>query len=202
MGLKLLEECSNKFISQTTKVFINGIWVGNVRNPVEIVNNMKSHRRNNLIDIYTSINFNIRLNEIIIFTDAGRPTRPLFYVDNETLSFNRDNVLKLLSEDKLSWEKCIRGFGQTQVNLLDKETEIKMDKTQLIKNAAVVEYIDTNEGEGMVLAKSTYKEEEYAKHRVTHCEIHPSLILSFMANQIIFPEHNQYPRKCFFLWTG
>ena len=31
----------------------------------------------------------------------------------------------------------------------------------------------------------------------THMEIHPSLILGVMGNQIVFPENNQLPRNLF-----
>ena len=36
-------------------------------------------------------------------------------------------------------------------------------------------------------------------NKTTHVEIHPSLILGVMANQINFPENNPLPRVVFFL---
>jgi DNA-directed RNA polymerase II subunit RPB2 len=204
MGLKLLEECSNKFISQTAKVFVNGIWVGNIRNPKETVDRIKMHRRNNMIDIYTSIRFNTKLNEIVIFSDAGRPTRPLFYItDQNSLSYEKENILKMLANKSLSWEQCIKGLNSGDDNLLEKSKKIELTyKENHGKNACILEYIDTQEAEGIILAKSTYKIEEYIQNNVTHFEIHPSLILSLMANQIIFPEHNQYPRNAFSCGQG
>ena len=61
----------------------------------------------------------------------------------------------------------------------------------------MLEYIDTSEAETMILAHSNLTPDEYEANRVTHMEIHPSLILSIMANQIIFPENNPYPRDAF-----
>ena len=203
IGLKLLEECSNKFISQTAKVFINGIWLGNIRNPKQTVDTMKMHRRNSLIDIYTSIYFNIKLNEIVIFTDAGRPTRPLFYMNEGSFSYNNANMIKLLKENKLTWKHCIHGFNNNDNNLLDKKSQINLKQNNsLLTNASILEYMDAQEAEGIILAKSDYKLEEYQKNNVTHFEIHPSLILGLMANQIIFPEHNQYPRNAFSCGQG
>ena len=72
-GIKLLEECSLLYLSQATKVFLNGAWIGCTHNPIQIVSIMKLHKRNNMIDIFTSIAFNISRNEILIGTDAGRP---------------------------------------------------------------------------------------------------------------------------------
>ena len=202
IGLKLLEECSNRFISQTAKIFVNGIWVGNIRNPKQTIDIMKNHRRNNMIDIYTSIYFNTKLNEIIIFTDAGRPTRPLFYMSNDNFSYNRENVIKLIKDNKLTWTQCIKGFGNKN-NLLLKDSVINAKNTSTLeKTSCVVEYIDTQEAEGIILAKSSYNMEEYVDKMVTHFEIHPSLILGLMANQIIFPEHNQYPRNAFSCGQG
>jgi hypothetical protein len=37
----LLEECTPKILSQTTKVFVNGRWVGNINNPIEILKLLK-----------------------------------------------------------------------------------------------------------------------------------------------------------------
>ena len=57
------------------------------------------------------------------------------------------------------------------------------------------DYVDAFEGEGMKLMKSTTALENLTNE--THIEIHPSLTLGFMANQIIFPENNPYPRNAF-----
>ena len=40
------------------------------------------------------------------------------------------------------------------------------------------------------------------RNKITHFEIHPSLLLSFMANQTIFPENNPYPRNAFSCGQG
>ena len=63
----------------------------------------------------------------------------------------------------------------------------------LTDNQAQIEYIDPLETEGFLIAKSIYSiDKEYS-----HCEIHPSLILSAVALNIPFPEHSQYPRNVF-----
>ena len=67
----------------------------------------------------------------------------------------------------------------------------------LEKNAAIIEYIDTQEMEGVKLAHYTEDQTNYIRNNITHIEIHPSVILSIMANQIIFPTNNQFPRNLF-----
>ena len=45
-----------------------------------------------------------------IYTDSGRLTRPLYYLDNGKLSYGNKQVLKLLHDDKYSWENVVSGF--------------------------------------------------------------------------------------------
>ena len=63
------------------------------------------------------------------------------------------------------------------------------------KEAGLFEYVDTLE-----CVKFFFRTEWNLKiygSGITHEEIHPSLILGIMANQIIFPENNPYPRNAF-----
>jgi len=200
IGIKLIEECSLNYMKYTTKVFVNGSWIGSTHNPLKIINTMKLHRRNKMIDIYTSIAFNIKLNEICICTDAGRPMRPLFYIMDNQISYERDNVLKLYDNNEITWNNIIYGFNNQSKNMLEEECSINItEKTieSLVRNAAVVDYLDTPETNNIMLAHSSDKREDFAKKRITHCEIHPSLIFGLMANQIIYPENNPYPRDAF-----
>ena len=65
---------SNKNI---TNVFVNGTLFGITGDPLFITRLLKAYRRNGLINILISISFNITANELRIFTEAGRPSRPL-----------------------------------------------------------------------------------------------------------------------------
>ena len=198
-GVKLIEECSIEYLKNTTKIFINGAWIGATNTPIEIINLMKLHRRNNMIDTFTSIGFDIKKNEIIICTDSGRPVRPLYYIMNGIESWNRDILKQKIQDDTISWLQLTKGFGNKK-NLLEEDCKITLNKAtheSLLHNASVLEYIDTSEAETMILAHSSLKSEEFESNRVTHMEIHPSLILSIMANQVIFPENNPYPRDAF-----
>ena len=195
-GFKLLEECHYDYLSKSTKIFINGNWVGCTHNPLKIVTIMKLHRRNNIIDIYTSVHFNIRKNEIIICSDAGRPIRPLFYIMENNLSYERENIIEKFTNNDITWFEITKGLNK---NKKDNNCHIitKSKVENMINNSSIVEYIDTQEAEGIKLAHSSLDKNEYTRNKITHFEIHPSLILSFMANQTIFPENNPYPRNAF-----
>jgi DNA-directed RNA polymerase beta subunit len=60
------------------------------------------------------------------------------------------------------------------------------------KRPCMIEYLDTEESNTSLIA---FSKEEITRH--THVEIHSSLLLGFMGNQIIFPEHSPLPRNSF-----
>ena len=185
--IKLIEECNLLQFTNFTKIFINGCWFALTDTPNLLCELLRSHKRNNIIDPFTSIYFNIKLNEILISTDAGRPCRPLFYKGIDGIWSHKKEF-----KDDISWFNYTKGFNNEQ------NEHFKTEKTrqQLVKNASIIEFIDAFEGEGIMIGHSSKNTETFNKY-VTHMEIHPSLILGMMANQIIFPEHNPYPRNAF-----
>ena len=70
-----------------------------------------------------------------------------------------------------------------------------ISEQELYQSSGVIDYVDASEGEGMRLKKSHTLLTELEKE--THIELHPSLILGFMGNQIIFPENNPYQEMLF-----
>ena len=207
INLYLLEESYPEYIYQHTKIFINGCWIGFIIEPFNTVNELKLHRRLGLIPKYTSISFNIQKNTIFIYTDSGRICRPIYYVtyDNIPSVFLNDNVDKILSKDKLTWNNLIYGFNKRKldtinnfkiynINDLYEADESNLEK--IIKNAAVIDYIDTNESESSLIA---FDYESFLKKdkNYTHVEIHPSLIFGVMGNQVIYPENNPPTRNLF-----
>ena len=110
--MRLLEESTRMFLYYTTKVFVNGTWVGSVTRPEETMRLIRLHRRNALIPIYISCRWDIKNNEIQIYTDAGRLCRPIFYIDEETgqPSYDKDEILEMIRGGKASWEQMTTGF--------------------------------------------------------------------------------------------
>lgn len=203
LNMKLLEECTIKYLSQTTKVLVNGAWVGCILTPLVMVNKLRMRRRNGLFNIFISIGWHIEVNEIHIWTDSGRACHPLFPVYGDKISYQSDNVIeKILSKD-YTWKELILGFGKKNKELTQdnckifNKTELYGDMENLYTTQAAIEYLDTTEMEGVKLATYYDKPEDYIKKSVTHIEIHPSVILGVMANQIIFPSNNPYPRNAF-----
>jgi DNA-directed RNA polymerase beta subunit len=164
---------------EKTKVFINGTWVGISENPVELYQMLKEKKYMGIINVYTSIVFDYKFNEIRVCNDAGRLTRPLLRVrDNNILIKKR--IIEDIKSGKVGWNDLI-----TNCNI----------------GESIIEYIDPEEQSWSMIAMKptdlieTGKEKEMFKH--THCEIHPSTIFGVLASCIPFPEHNQSPRNTY-----
>ena len=202
LNLKLLTECSTFYISQNTKVFVNGDWIGVVEYPFETIENLKHHKRLGLISIYTSIVWEKETNIIYLYTDSGRLTRPLFYIDEKTPSYrkNKEILDKLLNHD-FTWSQLLTGFNNqiydiTNCNVYQNISHLygvsKIDS--LIEKEGIIEYLDTSEEEGALIC---IDEENIDKLNYTNLEIHPSLIFGVMGNLIAYPENSQLPRDLF-----
>jgi DNA-directed RNA polymerase II subunit RPB2 len=210
--LKLLQECSNKIIANSTKVFVNGNWVGVVSYPIETIKLIKSFRRNGVIPVYTSVSFDSKNNIIYLYTDDGRLTRPIFYKDdtNDKASFDSKKVLEIIDNNKFTWNQLVTGFKEKAdehfnirnnilyFNVADLYPGIDNIKSALEffnVNKGIIDYIDTSEEEGCLIATKT---DELSNNKYyTNIEIDPSLILGVMGNSIIFPENNPVTRDTF-----
>jgi DNA-directed RNA polymerase beta subunit len=217
--LKLLTECEPSVLSNSTKVLVNGNWVGILDNPIQTINMLKLFRRNGVIPVYTSISFSYESNIIYIYTDSGRLTRPIFYRDLQIdengrtkygkLSYDHGTIKDIIESRKYTWTQVISGFEKKNDINFNVRNNILYDVNGLYpghnslenilemfeRNRAIIDYLDTSEEEAALIATvpSNLKSNSY----YTHCEIDPSLIFGVMGNSIIYPESNQLPRNVF-----
>lgn len=211
ISLKLIEDCSFHELSTYTKLLINGCWIGMINKPIESTKKMKLYRRNSLLPIYLSISFNISDNIIYIYTDSGRLSRPLFYVDDNKLSYDNSKILKKIEEQDFKWNDLISGINKKKIdnfnpndyklfeidelyNVTNNESDITKSK-RFTTDKCIIEYIDSSETEDCYIALN--KEEYEKSNKYTHLEIHESFILGVMGNLIIYPENNPGTRNMF-----
>ena len=215
MRIKL--ESSPEQLAISSKIFVNGNWVGVIDNPIStdkkelgLVELLKIYRRNGIIPIYTSISFDYEHNEIHIYTDAGRLTRPIYYIEDGKSSYDRPEIIEMLNKGTITWEQIISGFKNKNDPTFSSKNNMLYDLVKLYpdfgkeqqsifnnlqKYKSVVDYVDTSEEESSLIAVN---EEELKKNNYyTHIEIDPSLILGVMGNQIIYPENNPVTRNAF-----
>ena len=208
--LRLILECNPEQISNSTKVFVNGSWIGVTDTPFELVNLLKLYRRNGILPVYTSLSFDIEHNEVYIYTDAGRLTRPIYYIEDNKLSYERADIINSLEKGTILWENIISGFMKKSDEQFNTKNNRIYDLTKLYpnighskeeafhklkKNQALVDYIDTAEEEVALIA--TTPEEVKKNKYYTHMEIDPSLIFGVMTNLVIYPENNPITRSSF-----
>lgn len=208
VNLKLLQESLPLYIFSSTKVFVNGNWVGIIDNPLQVIELFKLHRRIGIIPVFTSISFDYN-NEINIYTDGGRLCRPIYYIENGIPSYNNE-VIELLKTNKITWENLISGWSDkkdkdfnTKKNKIYKLNELyeNVDEDnyklndKLIKEKAIIDYIDASEEETSYIATSIHDLTQNKYY--TNLEIDPSLLLGVMGNLIIYPENNPLPRNSF-----
>jgi DNA-directed RNA polymerase II subunit RPB2 len=217
--LKLLTECEPLSIANSSKVMVNGNWIGVLDNPIVTVNMLKLFRRNGVIPVYTSLSFSYESNIVYIYTDSGRLTRPIFYRDLKIedngraiygrLSYDHGTIKDIIESRKYTWNQVISGFEKKHDDQFNVRNNILYDVSTLYpghgsleaildffeKNRAIIDYLDTSEEESALIAS---KVSDLSSNKYyTHCEIDPSLILGVMGNSIIYPESNQFPRDCF-----
>jgi DNA-directed RNA polymerase II subunit RPB2 len=208
--LRLILECGPEQIANSSKVFINGSWIGVTDEPFNLVNLLKLYRRNGAVPIYTSLSFDIEHNEVNIYTDSGRLTRPIYYISNNKLSYERGQIIKELEKGTINWEQIISGFlkkadenyhtkNNIIYDLIKLYPDIGVDKetvfSKLVSNQALVDYVDTAEEEASLIATTP---EDLKKNKYyTHMEIDPSLIFGVMVNLVIYPENNPITRTSF-----
>jgi len=187
-----------------TKIFINGNWIGFHMDADKIYYLLKDYKRKSIINIYTSIYWNIEDNIINLHTDGGRFTRPLFIVTNNKCHYTHE-INEKLNNNKYSWNNLISSVITENDNIGDIiSINKKMPKsfTKINKLASVVEYVDICEVNNSLICMNiddlfNPKIKINKNTQYTHCEIHPSLILGVLASQIPFSHHNQSPRNTY-----
>lgn len=187
--IKRLESCSLQIIHNEVKVFLNNNWLGMIDNPENLYKVLKLLKRNAIIDVYTSVSWDVFKKEIHVLTEAGRCSRPLLVVLNGTLLVDADKTAKTW-EELTHWREKPLNYESPFSKDLSKYDDVV---AQLEKLAAPIEYVDVEEASLSYIA--TYPD-SITKHH-TYCEIHPSTILSVVTQQIPLANHNQAPRNIF-----
>ena len=205
-GTVFLEETDPESIFNITKIFVNGNWVGVHQEPHIIVQKLKLLRRNALINIFTSISWNIKNMEVHISTDGGRCSRPLLTLkEGNTPIITPDHLSKIDSKE-LSWFDLLSG-----TRTKGKETNYynceyicpnleELGDRQLVSNLeseqGIIEFLDTEETSTSLISIGQDNLQDQT-NKYTHLEINPCLIFGAIGNTIPFTNKNQLPRNVY-----
>ena len=91
-----LENLNPKDMYDKVKVFVNGAWIGISDDPVKLYNILKDMKHKGIINIYTSVVFDYRLQEIRVCNDSGRITRPLLRVKDNNIIITTINYVGMI----------------------------------------------------------------------------------------------------------
>lgn len=134
-GTENLEEVNSAHLKGATKVFVNGVWIGINREPKTLVDTLRQMRRGLDIEAEVSVVHDLSLQEIRVYTDAGRTCRPLFVVENQRLKIKKSHIIELLKAK----------------DQMDVEPEDRYGWNNIV-NSGFIEYIDTEEEETTMIS--------------------------------------------------
>jgi DNA-directed RNA polymerase II subunit RPB2 len=176
-----IDMCYNKI-----KIFINSNLVGFTEDPHRLFTTLKLLKLNNIIDMFTSISWHVIPNEIHILTESGRCCRPVYVIHRG----------KLLIEDHIKDVKAGRKGWHDLLGGKTPPTRVaSYDIKALEKTMVPIEFIDVEETSCSLIAMDPSCLVDGRPY--THCEIHPSTILSVLTLNIPLCQHNQAPRNIF-----
>jgi DNA-directed RNA polymerase II subunit RPB2 len=176
-------------------VYINGGMFGYTAKPYLLTRVLKAFKRTACLPYSVSISFSIRDRIVYIYMDAGRPLRPLVWLDKAVIP-----VEKLRTYP--TWRDLVMGNLEIRKNANLESTEFidplagKTNKLEdypdiLAPNTGAIEYVDPYEQNETFIANNP----AYITPETTHMEVHPSTIMSMMTSLIPFAPHNQSPRN-------
>ena len=177
-------------------VYLNGGMFGYTAKPYLLTATLKSFKRAGCLPYSVSISFSIRDRCVYFYMDAGRPLRPLIWLDNKqgipiqklrTYPTWRDLVMGNLAVRKdanLETTSFLDPFA-------DKNLKLEEYPDALAPYTGAIEYVDPYEHNEAFIANNP----AYVKKETTHIEVHPSTIMSMMTSLIPFAPHNQSPRN-------
>ena len=200
-------------VKNLTKILVNSNWVGVCKDAPKMYKLLKLLKRNALINIYTSVSWDMLNAEINILTESGRCCRPTYVIrnDNELIV---SKFLDDIKKKKVIWSDLVKGdlisskdFDPffdgyiSPVKIIEKvlnKTPKTLDEIIEIleKTQSAIEYSDVEETNCHLIAVD-YDEVLKGDRKYTHCEIHASTMLSAVAVNTPFSDHNQAPRNIF-----
>jgi DNA-directed RNA polymerase beta subunit/intein/homing endonuclease len=190
---------SSNLISEYIKIFLNGEWIGFTEKAYELYKELRILKQNGIILRTNGIIYDIPNGEIKIYTESGRLYRPILNVKDNKILLTDKMIIDILNDNKVNglnkWEHLMTKYPEA-IDMIDMEEQYF---------ALIAEYkdkvIEMKERELQVIPDDNNpiinRYDDSMILRYTHCEIHPTVILGIIANNIPFANHNQGPRNIF-----
>jgi DNA-directed RNA polymerase II subunit RPB2 len=221
MGVVPLSSLPPTDVFKKVKVFVNGNWIGIHEDPARFVDLMKLYRRNGVINIFTSISWNIQMMEIHFLTDSGRLCRPMYVLEDNKIRATPE-LITAIKSGQLKWNNLVSGVNReegaidyyncnyicpgeddTDVNTVvarssgkkTKETVVEYSLDKLMSGAGIIDFLDTDELINCHIVNTPKEIDPDFKYE--YCELHPCLILGALGFTIPFSNMSQAPRNVY-----
>lgn len=163
-----------------TRIFLNGNWVGLIRDPLSLMSHLRRLRSRYVLVHHTAIYLDTREREVHICTLGGRYIRPLLTVKDGELAMSYSKLTEL-------------------ANVAETWNDV------MAMSSGLIEYLDVDEILHSMIAmrpadlcRNKHLQESHKPFKCyTHCEIHPFLMFGKVGSNIPFPEYNQSPRNMY-----
>lgn len=158
-GLEPLEDYVPYKLPDVSRVFVNGVWHGIHRNPERLITDFINLRRSGVLSSEIAIVRDIREKEIRFLTDAGRVYRPLYVVDtnpetgNKELVIRKRHILKLVQAQ--SSEYTVDEMSDDDEDGLsdgENDNDGQPWTWSTLVSKGMVEYLDAEEEETILIA--------------------------------------------------
>jgi DNA-directed RNA polymerase II subunit RPB2 len=172
----------------------NGI-IGYTTTPLFLLRILRAFKHTGWLPATVGLGFSYSRRTLFIFTDEGRPLRPLVII--------RDGRYPVEQIGRAtSWRDLVMGTDPRRAMplsnseftdpLADRERPTFEDYITLLEpHLSVIEYVDPYEHNECFIANFP----EQIGPETTHVEVHPSTMMSLMTSVIPYANHNQSPRN-------
>ena len=195
--VQAIAKVTSQVIAKATSVQVNGGTIGFTESPDVLTHVLKLMKWTACLPPTVSVSFNTTENILRIYTDDGRPLRPLWHLDEGKWPRRADEFR--------TWRDFVCGslpataehgiYSAVFVDPLEHRKDAKLEDyiALLTPHIGAIEYVDPYEGNEAFISWWGSKGDENPAH--THAEIHPSSLMGLLANMIPFSNHNQSPRN-------
>lgn len=172
----------------------NGI-IGYTATPLQLLKVLKAMKHTGWLPPTVGLGFSYIGRRLFIFTDEGRPLRPLVIIRNGQFP------VQAIAQAK-TWRDLLLGTHPRRQVPLDTSTfedplaeaaapTFEDYMRDLTPHLSVLEYVDPYEHNETYIASFP----EHIVKETTHVEVHPSTMMSLMTSLIPYANHNQSPRN-------
>lgn len=186
-------------LAETTKIFLNGEWLGFTKNPLEIYKELRTLKTNSIINRTNGIVYDIPRGEIKVYTESGRLYRPIMTVKDNNLILSPKMIDEFFKDKKITnlnkWDMLMMKYPEA-IDIMDCEEQYYSLIARSLKEVYQMKSREKNViPDSLEPIVNRYDDTMILNY--THCEFHPSMMIGIISANIPFANHNAAARNIF-----